>query len=194
MASDRFDKQIAFLLAIDKSKEVIRETYLADKSRLENAAEHAWHAAVMAIVFAEYFPKADLKKTLMMMLTHDLVEVFAGDTYCYDEAGNATKAQREMEAAQRLYGLLPEDQKEMFFSLWREFEEGQSEEAKFCAILDRVQPTMLNDAAGWISWKEHEVKKAQVEQRNAITFAGPAEIAAYMRGIIEAAHQSGVLK
>ena len=129
-----------------------------------------------------------------MRLTHDLVEVFAGDTYCYDEAGNATKAQREMEAAQRLYGLLPEDQKEMFFSLWREFEEGQSEEAKFCAILDRVQPTMLNDAAGWISWKEHEVKKAQVEQRNAITFAGPAEIAAYMRGIIEAAHQSGVLK
>ena len=157
MASDRFDKQIAFLLAIDKSKEVIRQTYLADKSRLENDAEHAWHAAVMAIVFAEYFPKADLKKTLMMMLTHDLVEVFAGDTYCYDEAGNATKAQREMEAAQRLYGLLPEDQKEMFFSLWREFEEGQSEEAKFCAILDRVQPTMLNDAAGWISWKEHEV-------------------------------------
>lgn len=190
----RFRRQMDFLLELDKVKLIGRQTYLADGSRFENDAEHSWHAAVMAVVLSEYFPKADLAKTMAMMLLHDVVEIYAGDTYCYDTVGYQDKDAREMAAAEKIYGLLPPDQREEMMALWQEFEAGQTEEAKFCAILDRVQPTMLNHAQGGRSWVEHGIHKEQVEKRNAATFQGPDVIAAYMREIIDTAYEKGVLK
>lgn len=182
------------MLEIDKVKNIFRQTYLADKNRKENDAEHSWHSAIMAIVLAEYFPEADLLKTIKMMLFHDVVEIYAGDTYCYDSKGNEDKEERENISAQKVYGLLPEEQKNEFIELWQEFEKGESPEAKFCAILDRVQPTMLNNAAEGISWIEHEIRKEQVVKRNKVTFEGPQVIKEYMEDIIENAYKKGYLK
>ncbi len=192
---ERFKKQMDFLLEIDKVKSIFRQTYLADKSRFENDAEHSWHACIMAVVLSEYFDKdVDLLKVIKMMLMHDVVEIYAGDTYCYDAKGYEDKDERERQSAEKIYGMLPEDQKDEYIKLWREFEEGKSKEAVFCAILDRVQPTMLNDAAGCISWKEHGIKKEQVLKRNEVTFSGPENISQYMKDIIERASEKGILK
>ena len=119
---DRLKQQLSFLLEIDKQKEIIRQTYLADGSRKETDAEHAWHLAVMCMVLSEYANEPiDVAKTMMMVLTHDLVEIDAGDTYAYDAKGNETKKERELSAASRIYGLLPDDQKAYLRSLWDEF-------------------------------------------------------------------------
>ena len=193
--SGRFQKQMDFLLEIDKIKEIYRQTYIADASRKENDAEHSWHSCIMAIVLAEYFDEdIDLLKVIKMMLMHDVVEIYAGDTYCYDDKGNEDKEEREMASAHRVYGLLPDDQKAEFMAIWREFEEQKTKEAVFCAILDRVQPTILNKAANIISWQEHGIRKEQVLKRNAITFSGPEEIASYMKNLIEKAAEDGYLK
>lgn len=194
MGEERFKSQMDFLLEVDKIKQIFRQTYLADKSRKENDAEHSWHACLMAVVLAEYFPEADLLKTIKMMLFHDVVEIYAGDTYCYDSIGNSDKAEREMMSAQKVYGLLPDEQKDELIALWQEFEKGESPEAKFCAILDRVQPTLLNDAAQGISWVEHGIKKEQVLKRNAVTFEGPKVIGDFMKQIIDNAYLKGYLK
>lgn len=192
---ERFEKQMNFLLELDKVKEIYRQNYISDKSRKENDAEHSWHSCVMAFVLAEYFDKdVDLLKVIKMMLMHDVVEIYAGDTYCYDEAGYADKAEREMESAKRVYGLLPEDQRNEFMSLWREFEEGGTKEADFCAILDRIQPTMLNYATDGISWLEHGIKKEQVIKRNKTLLEAGEPISGYVRGIIENAAERGLLK
>ena len=190
----KFQKQMEFLLELDKIKQIYRQTYISDKSRKENDAEHSWHTGVMAVVLAEYFPKADLLKTIKMMLFHDVVEIYAGDTYCYDKEGNADKEEREKEAAQKVYGLLPKGQKDEFISLWKEFEEGQSEEAKFASMLDRLQPTMLNDATEGKSWLEHGVKKEQVLKRNEILLKGPKVVEKYAKDIINSGHLKGYLR
>jgi len=191
----RFQKQMDFLLEIDKIKEIYRQTYLADGSRKENDAEHSWHACIMAVVLAEYFGEdVDLLKVIKMMLMHDVVEVYAGDTYCYDAKGNEDKEEREKASAEKVYGLLPKDQKTEYIAIWREFEEQKTKEAVFCAILDRVQPTMLNKASDFISWKEHGIRKEQVLKRNEITFSGPEIIAEYMKNLIENASEKGYLK
>ncbi|MGE4213552.1 MAG: HD domain-containing protein [Anaerotignaceae bacterium] len=194
MEKERFNKQMEFLLELDKIKQIFRQTYLADKSRKENDAEHSWHACLMAVVLAEYFPDADLLKVIKMMLFHDVVEIYAGDTYCYDNKGYEDKALREQMSAEKIYGLLPTEQKDELIDLWQEFEAGESPEAKFCAILDRIQPTMLNNAAEGISWVEHNIKKEQVIKRNAITFQGPKIIGEYMENIIDRAYLKGYLK
>ncbi|HCT63764.1 MAG TPA: hydrolase [Lachnospiraceae bacterium] len=194
MQSERFNKQMEFLLELDKIKQIFRQTYLADKSRKENDAEHSWHACLMAFVLAEYFPNVDLLKVIKMMLFHDVVEIYAGDTYCYDTNGCEAKALKEQMSAEKIYGLLPTEQKEDLIALWQEFEQGESPEAKFCAILDRVQPTMLNNAADGISWVEHSIKKEQVMQRNSATFQGPKIIGDYMKNIIDNAYLKGYLK
>lgn len=194
MQSERFNKQMEFLLELDKVKQIFRQTYLADQSRKENDAEHSWHACLMAVVLAEYFPEVDLLKAIKMMLFHDVVEIYAGDTYCYDNKGYEDKALREQESAEKVYGLLPAEQKDELIAIWQEFEEGESPEAKFCAILDRVQPTMLNNAAKGISWVEHDIKKEQVMKRNAVTFQGPKVIGEYIQNIIDSAYLNGYLK
>lgn len=195
MDKTRFQKQMDFILEIDKAKNIFRQTYLSDGKRKENDAEHSWHAAIMAFVLAEYFGEdVDVLKTMKMMIMHDLIEIYAGDTYCYDEAENATKEEREMAAADKLYSLLPEDQAEEYKSLWLEFEAKESAESRFCEILDRLQPSMLNFATKGLSWKEHDIHLEQVLKRNKPALEGPEVVADYYKEELAKALEEGFLK
>ena len=183
---ERLEQQIRFLLELDKQKEIGRQTYLADGSRKEGDAEHAWHMAVMAFLLADYAnEKIDVLKTIKMVLLHDVVEIDAGDTYAYDTKGNKTKKIREQKAAERIYGMLPKEQKEEYRALWEEFEAMETPEAKFANTLDKVQPVLLNHASGGISWREHAVNKSQIMERNAKTHEGSEVLWEYIRKIIE---------
>lgn len=163
----RLEQQIAFIVEIDKVKNVFRQTPLTDKNRKENDAEHSWHIALMALLLKEYAEEeVDVLKVMTMVLVHDLVEIDAGDTYAYDEIGARTKREREVKSAERIFGILPEDQGSYFRALWDEFEEYETADAKYAHLLDNFQPLLLNDAAGGISWREHEVQKAQIYKRN----------------------------
>lgn len=163
----RLHKQIQFIVEVDKVKNIFRQTYLADANRKENDAEHSWHLALMAVLLKDYMEEeADLIKVMTMVLIHDLVEIDAGDTYAYDEKGAVTKRDREEKAADRIFGLLPEDQENEFRNLWEEFEAYETAEAKYAHLLDNFQPLLLNDASGGKSWTEHGVHKSQVYKRN----------------------------
>lgn len=177
---NRLKQQFDFIREIDKEKFIGRQTYLSDGVRKENDAEHAWHMALMTILLSEYAnEKIDVLKTVTMLLIHDLVEIDAGDTYAYDTEGNKTKEQREKKAADRIYGLLPEDQQKKLRSLWDEFEEWESPEARFAHAMDCVQPLMLNAATEGKSWKEHGVYLNQVLARNKHTAKGSEELWKY---------------
>lgn len=181
-----FEKQMAFIMELDKIKKIGRQTYLADGSRKENDAEHSWHLALMAFVLADYAnEKVDVLKTMKMVLLHDVIEIDAGDTYAYDTEGNKTKRARELKAADRIFGLLPDGQAAEYRSLWDEFEEMETAEAKFANMLDKVQPLLLNDASGGRSWVEHGVKKSQVMARNERTYEGSETLWEYAKGLIE---------
>lgn len=170
---DRLIKQIKFIEEIDKEKLIGRQTYLADASRKENDAEHAWHMAIMAVLLSEYSnEKIDVLKTMTMLLIYDIVEIDAGDTYAYDEDGKKTQRQRELTAADRIFGLLPSDQAEYMRGLWDEFEERKTPEAKFARTLDNIQPVMLNNASGGRSWEEKCVHLNQILKRNENTKDG----------------------
>lgn len=183
---DDFTKQISFIMELDKVKKITRQTYLSDASRKENDAEHSWHLALMAFVLADYTnEKIDVLKTIKMVLLHDVIEIDAGDTYAYDTERNKSKRERELKAADRIFGLLPEAQKLEYRGLWDEFEAMASPEAKFANMLDKVQPLLLNDASGGKSWEEHGVRKSQVLGRNERTHEGSEEIWAYAKSLIE---------
>jgi len=183
---ERLKQQLQFLLELDKQKEIGRQTYLADGSRKEGDAEHAWHMAIMAFLLADYAnEKIDVLKTIKMILMHDVVEIDAGDTYAYDTEGNKTKKLREEKAADRIYGMLPEDQRNECRALWEEFEAMETPEAKFANTLDKVQPMLLNDASKGKSWREHGIKKEQVLNRNARTKEGSETLWEYVRQLIE---------
>ena len=163
----RLEKQISFIVEIDKVKNIFRQTLLADGNRKENDAEHSWHIALMAILLKEYAEEEiDVLKVMTMVLLHDLVEIDAGDTYAYDTVAAASKREREVKAADRIFGMLPEDQGGYFRALWDEFEAYESADAKYAHLLDNFQPLLLNDASGGISWREHDVKKSQIYKRN----------------------------
>lgn len=192
---ERLRKQMEFILEIDKAKSIFRQTYLADGSRKENDAEHSWHIAVMAFVLAEYFgDSVDVCKVMKMVLLHDIIEIDAGDTYCYDSKANEDKLMRETKSADRIYGLLPEEQGREYREIWEEFEAGETQEAKFACILDRLQPVMLNFASDGQAWIEHEVYKGQVLKRHEKTLQGPKEIAEYLLKILEDSVAKGFLK
>ncbi len=170
---ERLKQQMNFLMEVDKVKKIIRQTYLADGSRKENDAEHSWHLALMCILLSEYSNEPiDVLKTMTMVLIHDIIEIDAGDTYAYDTTANKTKKVREIAAAERIYHLLPKDQAEYLRSLWDEFEEGITKEARFAITLDKLQPLLLNDQTEGRSWREHEVVLEQVLQRNQNTHLG----------------------
>lgn len=169
---DRLEQQIKFIIEVDKLKSIIRQNYLADGSRKEDDADHSWHLALMCALLAEHAnEKIDVLKTMKMVLIHDIVEIDAGDTYAYDPnpGASVSKRERELEAADRIFNLLPKDQAEELRALWDEFEENETPEAKFAAALDRVQPFLLNSASGGKSWKEHKVSFSQVMKRNTVT-------------------------
>lgn len=183
---ERFKKQMEFIVEVDKVKNIIRQTYLADGNRKENDAEHSWHLALMAVLLKEYSnEEVDLAKVVPMVLIHDLVEIDAGDTYAYDEAGAETKRERETKAADRIFGMLPEDQCKWFRELWEEFEAYETPEAKFAHVLDNCQPLLLNDASNGRSWAEHGVRKSQIYKRNEHTSEGSVEIWEYMKELID---------
>lgn len=183
---ERLKKQMEFIVEVDKVKNIIRQTYLADGNRKENDAEHSWHLALMAVLLKEYSnEEVDLAKVVPMVLIHDLVEIDAGDTYAYDEAGAATKRERETKAADRIFSMLPQDQCSWFRELWEEFEAYETPEAKFAHVLDNCQPLLLNDASNGKSWAEHGVRKSQIYKRNENTSEGSVEIWEYMKELID---------
>lgn len=192
---DRLKKQIGFMLELDKMKNLYRQTYVLHEDRKENDAEHSWHLAILAFILAEHSNKpVDVAKIMKMVLIHDIVEIDAGDTYCYDSEGYKTKADREEKAAQRIFGLLPEDQKDEMYRLWREFEDSETDDARFAAVLDRVQPLLLNYTKGGISWKEHGIFKEQVLGRNEAYFDVSDNITELITNIIDDAQKNGWLK
>ncbi|MBQ9765228.1 MAG: HD domain-containing protein [Lachnospiraceae bacterium] len=179
---DRLNKQFDFIREIDKEKLIGRQNYLIDASRKENDAEHAWHLALMAVLLSEYSNEPiDVLKTVTMVLIHDIVEIDAGDTYAYDDAAHNDKRERELKAADRIFGLLPEDQAKKLRELWDEFEANESPEAKFAHSLDHIQPMMLNDASGGKSWLEHGIRLSQVLKRNENTGDGSEALWEYAR-------------
>ena len=183
---ERLEKQMQFIIEVDKVKNIFRQTYLADGNRKENDAEHSWHLALMAVLLKEYSnEEVSLEKVIPMVLIHDLVEIDAGDTYAYDSAGAETKRAREAAAADRIFGLLPKEQGQEFRMLWEEFEEYQTPDAKFAHLLDNCQPLLLNDASGGRSWAEHGVKKSQIYKRNQHTSEGSGEIWEYMKKLVD---------
>lgn len=191
---DRLEKQLAFLLEIDRQKEIIRQTYLADGSRRESDAEHAWHLAVMCMLLSEYANDSiDVARTMKMLLVHDLVEIDAGDTYAYDVKGNETKGAREQKAADRIFGMLPEDQGAELRGLWDEFEVMETPEAKFANALDKIQPVLLTDQAQGKSWREHGVRKSQIMGRNERTHEGSEILWERIRQIIEKNVEAGFI-
>ena len=163
----RLEKQFAFIHEIDKLKSIERQTLLMDGSRRENDAEHSWHISAMALLLSEYSnSEIDVLRVLKMLLIHDLVEIRAGDTFCYDVEANKAKLERERVAAGEIFGLLPADQAKELIALWEEFESRETPESKFAAALDRLQPVLHNAATEGAAWQSHGVKRAMVEERN----------------------------
>ncbi len=182
MEKSRLEKQMEFCLEIDKEKFIERQTYLSDGIRKENDAEHAWHMAVMTLLLSEYAnEEIDVLKTISMILIHDVVEIDAGDTYAYDDQAKTTQEAREKAAADRLFGMLPEDQAEKFRALWDEFEARKTKEARFARVMDNIQPLILNAATDGKSWVEHAVHLSQILKRNEKTAEGSAVLWDYAR-------------
>ena len=186
MDIERFKKQLDFILEIDKEKEIYRQTHLTEYKRQENDAEHAWHMAIMIYLLKEYANEEfDVAKAMMMALTHDIVEIDAGDTYAYDNANLVTQKDREEKAADRIYGLLPDEQRDELRALFEEFEEGKTPEAKFARVMDNFQPLILNDSNNGKDWRVHGIKKSQVEKRQISSKIGSEEIWEYTKELID---------
>lgn len=188
----RLDQQLSFILEIDKLKTVIRQTLLLDRSRRENSAEHSWHLAVMAMLMAEYAVEpVDVLHTIKMVLVHDIVEVDAGDTFAYDTAGYVDKDEREQKAAERIFGLLPEERGRELRALWEEFEARQTAESKYANALDRLQPLLHNSRTEGGTWRIHKVTKDKVLKRMEPVKIGMPEVYPMVEKIIEEACTRG---
>ena len=185
MTDQRLKQQMDFLLEVDKEKNIFRQTHLSGGGRAENDAEHAWHMALMIYLLREYANQDfDPLKAMVMALIHDVVEIDAGDTYAYDDAGLATQQEREAKAARRIFGLLPQDQRDEMLALFQEFEDYETPEARFAHVLDNLQPLMLNHSNNGGDWRAHQVKKSQIYKRNAKTAAGSQTLWAYMEDMV----------
>lgn len=195
MDNNRLAQQIQFIIEIDKLKNILRQTLLTDESRRENSAEHSWHLAMMAILLAEYTPSTDvdLLRVIKMLLIHDLVEIDAGDTFCYDLQANQNKALREVQAANRLFGMLPEEQGVELRELWQEFETQQTTEAQFAAALDRLQPLLHNQQTRGGTWRLHGISRQQVLQRMSPVKDGAPALWQLVEQAIEDAVAAGYL-
>lgn len=196
MISERMEKQIDFIVAIDALKDITRQSITINSRRNENDAEHSWHLAVMAMLLSEYAEDQtiDFSKVIQMVLIHDLVEIYAGDTYCYDEKGYEDKEQREQEAADRLFNMLPEDQAQKFMSLWHEFEEMETKEAAFAATLDRFQPLLLNVNTEGHTWQRPGITSEKVLKRTEIAKQKVPQLYEYIERLIQRSIERGMLK
>ena len=174
---ERLKKQLAFALEIDKEKNIFRQTHLSGHGRNENDAEHAWHMAIMAYVLREYSnEKIDVAKVMLMCLIHDIVEIDAGDTYAYDAENLKTQKAREDAAKERIFSLLPDEQKEELIALFDEFEAFETPESKFAHAMDNLQPLLLNNSNGGGDWREHGVTAEQVYGRQSKTRLGSEQL------------------
>ena len=193
--TERFQKQIEFILEADKLKHVRRKNLLLDRSRRENSAEHSWHIALMVLIMSEYSNETDIDffHVMKMLLIHDLVEIDAGDTYCYDDNGRQDQHQREEIAARRVFGLLPDDQAAGLRALWDEFEKRETPESRFANALDRVQPLLNNYFTDGQTWQENDIKSAQVHRRMRPVKDGAVVLWNYVSALIEDAVKKGFL-
>ena len=188
-------KQLDFALEIDKEKNILRQTHLSGHGRNENDAEHAWHMAIMAYLLREYSNEpVDITRVMLMCLIHDVVEIDAGDTYAYDEEGKKTQKAREEAAKERIYSLLPEDQKEELAAIFDEFEESKTPESKFAHAMDNLQPLMLNNSNDGGDWREHGVSAKQVYGRQSRTKEGSEKLYEVTDQIIKKHREKGNLK
>lgn len=183
---ERLKKQMDFSLEIDKEKNIYRQTHLSGHGRNENDAEHAWHMAIMAYVLREYAnEEIDIAKVILMCLIHDVVEIDAGDTYAYDTENLKTQKAREDAAKERIFSLLPEDQKQELIALFDEFEEYQTAESKFAHAMDNLQPLLLNNSNNGADWREHKVTSEQIYKRHRKTKLGSETLFAVIDAIIQ---------
>ena len=195
MENKRLEKQIDFILEADKEKNIIRQTHLSGNGRRENDAEHAWHMAIMVYLLKEYANEEfDVAKAMMMALIHDIVEIDAGDTYAYDSKGLETQKEREEQAAERIFGLLPDDQGEELKSLFQEFEASETPESRFVHAMDNFQPLLLNNSNDGSDWREHEICKSQVMKRHINTKSGSNIIWECAKQIIDRHVRNGNIK
>jgi putative hydrolases of HD superfamily len=189
---DRFAQQLDFIVAIDKLKGVLRATRLTDGSRDENSAEHSWHIAVMAMLLHEHAAQeVDVLHVIRLLLIHDIVEIDAGDTYCYDEAGQADRDVREGMAARRLFGMLPDDQSSEFIALWEEFEAMQTPAALFANALDRLQPFLLGRHRDDGDWRFRATSRDQIMNRMAPVRSAAPQLWRYVEAVVDDAFASG---
>ena len=192
---DRLKKQLEFVLEIDKEKNIFRQTHISGHGRNENDAEHAWHMAIMAYLLKEYANEpVDIAKVMLMCLIHDIVEIDAGDTYAYDEEALKTQKAREDAAKERIFSILPEEQKEEFMALFDEFEEFATPESKFAHAMDNLQPLMLNNSNDGGDWRRHEVCAEQVYGRQNKTRLGSEKLYEITKQIIEENIEKGNIK
>lgn len=193
--TDRLKQQLDFILEIDQEKNILRQTHLSHHGRRENDAEHAWHMTIMAYLLKEYANEPiDIAKVMMMCLLHDVVEIDAGDTYAYDEAGKQTQQAREAAAKERIYSLLPDDQKRGLMAVFDEFEADETAEAHFAHAMDNLQPLLLNNSNGGSDWADHDVTAKQVYGRQSRTEKGSAYLYELTDNILQANIKKGALK
>ena len=193
--NNRLKQQLDFALEIDKEKNIFRQTHLSGHGRNENDAEHAWHMAIMAYLLQEYSNEpVDIAKVMLMCLIHDIVEIDAGDTYAYDAEGLKTQKAREEAAKERIFSLLPDDQKKELSALFDEFEANETPESRFAHAMDNLQPLMLNNSNGGGDWREHGVSAKQVYGRQSRTKEGSEKLYEVTDQIIKKHREKGNLK
>ncbi len=191
----RLIDQIKFIVEVDKAKEIMRRTYLTKSQRFENDAEHSWHLALMAPLLKEYIKEdVNIERVINMVIIHDLVEIDAGDTFCYDKEGNLTKRERELKAADRIFNILPKDQAKIIYDLWNEFEEMKTIESRYAACLDRIQPILNNIATGGRAWKENGTTKSMVLGRMSVIKETSNELWELVLSIVNEGVKIGALK
>ena len=191
----RLDQQLRFTAEIDKMTSILRRTMLIDGSRRENDAEHSWHISVMALIFAEYAVEpVDIGRAVKMCVVHDLIEIYAGDTFAYDVAGNQDKAEREAAAADKLFTQLPAEQGDEIRNLWEEFDAMKTPDAKYAACMDRLQPFLHNTLTEGHTWGESGTCRSSVEKRMAVIKEFMPEVYKWVEKNLDNAVTKGWLK
>lgn len=195
MQTENLSKQINFIKEIDKLKYIQRKTKLFNSDRHENDAEHSWHLAMMTIVLAEHADQPiDVLKVLKMVLIHDIVEIDAGDTFIYDNTKNHSNTEEELIAAERIFGLLPPEQAQEFIAIWKEFEDGETHEAKFAKSMDRLEPLLQNTSNNGGTWAEFNVSYQKVYDKKKAIKNGSTTIWSYAENLINQSVEKGILK
>jgi len=195
MDRERFESQMKFLIEADRMKNILRMTLIADGSRRENDAEHSWHLALMAMTLSEYAAEdIDISRVIQMALLHDIVEIYAGDTFAYDAKGNESKAQREADAADRIFAMLPEEQGREYRALWEEFDAMETPDSRYAAAIDRLQPLVNNYLTDGHTWRLGGVTSDKVYKRIAPAEKAMPEVWPVICEYIEKAIDKGMLK